>query len=130
LEICERVVLHTQRPPLSAGDQTVPGIAINAVVQLPNTLSVEATRIYNKYTLHQSGDDLVLVSPDGVTMILLAELDEIIELGEEWKSHIRIKNNGNGNFAYLNTEHALVRIDVKELLAPKPAKAKAKAKKS
>jgi len=111
------VYLHTQRPPLSAGDQTVPGIAINAVVQPPNTLSVEATRIYNKYTLHQSGDDLVLVSPDGVTMILLAELDEIIELGEEWKSHIRIKNNGNGNFAYLNTEHALVRIDVKELLA-------------
>ena len=73
--------------------------------------------IYSKYILTQSGDDLVLVSPDGVTMILLAELDEIIELGEEWKSHIRIKNNGNGNFAYLNMDHKLVRVDLDALFA-------------
>lgn len=87
--------------------------------------------IYSKYTLHQSGDDLVLVSPDDVTMILLAELDEIIELGEEeWKNHIRIKDNGNGKFAYLNVDHALERVDMKELFGSKPAKAKAKTKKS
>ncbi len=76
---------------------------------------MKAKSIYSKYTLTQSGDDLVLLAPNGATMILLAELDEIIELGEEWKNHIRIKDNGNGLFAYLNVDTPLVRVDMKAL---------------
>jgi len=78
---------------------------------------VKPKSIYSKYILTQSGDDLVLVAPTGATIILLAEPDEIIELGKEWKDHIRIKDNGNGPFAYLNMDHKLVRVDLDALFA-------------
>ena len=107
---------HTTTPTKCGGPKW-PVASPNAFYHLILRI-VPIKSIYSKYTLTTSGDDLVLLSPTGVTIVFLATLDEIVELGEEeWKNHIRIKDNGNGPFAYLNMDNALERVDMKELFS-------------
>ena len=68
----------------------------------------------------------MLVGPSEKNVILLADLDDIVQLGEDWKDHIRIKDNGNGPFAFLNMDHKLERVDLDALFASKPSEAKSK----